>query len=147
MDVQAYHGVSGATHQTHVTNLSKAGYGMISLSVYGDPGDAQYAAVWVDRPMPQWSAIHGVDGNGYQAWFNTNVKAGYGAALVSATGSGGDAIFAAVMTKGVGAGWVAHHGLTQSQFNAANTSAMTGGLRPHSVTIYGDSASPLYAGV
>jgi hypothetical protein len=63
MDVQAYHGVSGATHQTHVTNLSKAGYGMISLSVYGDPGDAQYAAVWVDRPMPQWSAIHGVDGN------------------------------------------------------------------------------------
>ena len=92
MDVQAYHGVSGATHQTHVTNLSKAGYGMISLSVYGDPGDAQYAAVWVNRPMPQWSAIHGADGNAYQAWFNTNVNSGYGASLVSATGSGGDAM-------------------------------------------------------
>ena len=89
-------GVSATTHQTHVTNLSKANYGMISLSVYGDPGDAQYAAVWVNRPMPQWSAIHGVDGNAYQAWFNQNVKAGFGASLVSATGSGGDAIFAAV---------------------------------------------------
>ena len=52
MKFQAYHGVSAATHQTHVTNLSKAGYGMISLSVYGDPDDAQYAAVWVNRPMP-----------------------------------------------------------------------------------------------
>jgi CubicO group peptidase (beta-lactamase class C family) len=146
MNVQAYHGVSAATHQTQVTNLSKAGYGMISLSVYGDPGDAQYAAVWVDRPMATWSAIHGVDGDAYQAWFNTNVKAGYAASLVSATGSGGGAIFAAVMIKDVGAGWVAHHGLTQSQFNAANASAMTSGLRPHSVTIYGDSGSPLYAG-
>jgi CubicO group peptidase (beta-lactamase class C family) len=147
MEFQAYHGVNAATHQAHVTNLSKRGFGMISLSVYGEPGDAQYAAVWVNRPMPQWSAIHGVDGNGYQAWFNQNVKAGFGASLVSATGSGGDAIFAAVMTKGVGAGWVAHHGLTATQFKAVNDSAMTSGLRPHSVTIYGDSGSRLYAGV
>ena len=147
MNIQAYHGVSAAAHQAHVTNLSKAGYGMISLSVYGDPQDAQYAAVWVDRPMASWTAIHGVNGDGYQDWFNSKVKAGYAAALVSATGSGGDAIFAAVMTKGMGAGWVAHHGLTQSQFNAANTSAQSSGLRPHSVTIYGDASSPLYAGV
>src|SRR4051812_29484445 len=65
MNIQSYHGVSATTHQTQVTNLSKAGYGMISLSVYGDPGDAQYAAVWVDRPMASWSAIHGVSGDPY----------------------------------------------------------------------------------
>jgi hypothetical protein len=92
MEFQAYHGVNAATHQAHFNTLSKAGFGMISLSVYGDPGDAQYAAVWVNRPMPPWSAIHGVDGNAYQAWFNQNVKAGFGASLVSATGSCGDAI-------------------------------------------------------
>ena len=147
MNFQAYHGVNAATHQQHVTDLSKAGYSMISLSVYGDPGNAQYAAVWVNRPMPQWSAIHGVSGNDYQAWFNTNVKNGFGASLVSATGSGGSAIFAAVMTKGVGAGWSAHHGLNATQFKAVNDSAMNSGLRPHSVTIYGDAGSRLYAGV
>lgn len=147
MDVQAYHGVDATTHQAHVTKLSKAGFGMISLSVYGDPDDAQYAAVWVNRPMPSWVAIHGVRGDEYQKWFNANVKAGFGAALVSATGAGGDAIFAAVMAKGVADGWVAHHGLTQSQFNAVNASALKSGLKPHSVTIYGDGGAPLYAGV
>ena len=110
------------------------------------PDDAQYAAVWVNRPMPPWSAIHGVTGNAYQAWFNKNVKAGYGASLVSATGSGATR-FRRRDGKGVGAGWVAHHGLTATQFNAVNDSAMTSGLRPHSVTIYGDSGSRLYAGV
>src|ERR1700740_52111 len=43
---QAYHGVSSAEHQAKFNALSQQGYRMISLSVYGDPGSAQYAAVW-----------------------------------------------------------------------------------------------------
>ena len=41
---EAYHGVTAATHQTNFNRLSSQGYRMISLSVYGDPGDARYAA-------------------------------------------------------------------------------------------------------
>src|SRR5580693_9456842 len=68
---QAYHGVSAAQHQAYFTKLSGEGYGMISLSVYGDPGNALYAAVWVNRPMPAWVAVHGVSAADYQTWFNT----------------------------------------------------------------------------
>ena len=46
---QAYHGVTSTQHQTNFNNLSAQGFRMISLSVYGDPGDARYAAVWVQR--------------------------------------------------------------------------------------------------
>ena len=40
---EAYHGVTGAQHQTNFNRLSGQGYRMISLSVYGQPGDAHYA--------------------------------------------------------------------------------------------------------
>ncbi len=66
MAFQAYHGVSAAQHQAFFNKLSSEGYGMISLSVYGDPGNAPYAAVWVNRPMPGWVAVHGVNAAEYQ---------------------------------------------------------------------------------
>ena len=86
VEFQAYHGVSTAEHQARVTELSAQGYGMISLSVYGDPNDAQYAAVWVNRPMPRWEAVHGVNASEYQTWFNTWSAQGYASELVSAAG-------------------------------------------------------------
>jgi Bacterial tandem repeat domain 1 len=46
---KAYHGVKGDQHQANFDNLFAQGFRMISLSVYGDPGDARYAAVWVQR--------------------------------------------------------------------------------------------------
>ena len=67
---QAYHGVTAAQHQSNFNNFSGQGYRMISLSVYGDPGDARYAAVWVQRGGPAWVAVHGVDAAGYQSFFN-----------------------------------------------------------------------------
>ncbi|MDQ6774618.1 MAG: serine hydrolase [Actinomycetota bacterium] len=148
MQVQAYHGVNAATHQSNVTALSGKGFGMISLSVYGDPANPEYAAVWVDRPMPAWQAVHGVSPADYQSWFNTWSAKGYAVSLVSATGSSAaDCVFAAVMSEGVPAGWVAKHGLSEADFNAENDSAWKLGLRPRSVTVYGDGSQRAYAGV
>ena len=84
---QAYHGVTGAQHQIHFNTLSAQGCRMISLSVYGDPGDARYAAVWLQRGGAGWVAVHGVDGAGYQSFFNNWTAKGYVPVLVSATGS------------------------------------------------------------
>jgi CubicO group peptidase (beta-lactamase class C family) len=148
MHVQAYHGVSADTHQSNVTTFSGQGYGMISLSVYGDPSGPQYAAVWVDRPMAKWQAVHGVGPADYQSWVDTWYAKGYAVSLVSATGSSAsDCVFAAVMSKGVPAGWAAKHGLSAADFDAENASAWQNGLRPQSVTIYGDAAHRTYAGV
>ena len=60
MAFQAYHGVSAAQHQANFNKFFAEGYRIISLSVYGDPGNALYAAVWVQRAGPVWVAIHGV---------------------------------------------------------------------------------------
>ncbi|MBV8989147.1 MAG: serine hydrolase [Solirubrobacterales bacterium] len=147
MSFQAYHGVTAAQHQAYVTQLSGEGYGMISLSVYGEPNDGLYAAVWVDRPMPKWEAVHGIGAAEYQAWFNTWESKGYASLLVSATGSGSNAIFAAVMIQGVSGSWVARHNLSAADFAAQNASAHSSNMIPICVSIYGDPGSPTYAGI
>jgi Polyglycine hydrolase-like, structural repeat len=72
-----YYGVDSATHQDYFNSLSPLGYRMISLSSYGSPSAAQYAAVWVQRPGPLYWAIHGADGPNYQKWFDTHSAEGY----------------------------------------------------------------------
>ncbi len=147
METQAYIGVTAAQHQANVTRLTADGYGMISLSVYGDPAEAQYAAVWVNRPMAKWAEIHGVSATAYQDWFNSMAAQGYASALVSVTGSGTGAIFAAVMTAGVTGGWTARHNMSAADFATQNATARACGQLPVCVSVYGDPGSPAYAGV
>ena len=150
---QAYHGVTGAQHQTHFNTLSTQGYRMISLSVYGDPGNARYAAVWVQRPGPGWVAVHGVDSAGYQAFFNTQTALGFVPVLVSATGGSNNAIFAAVFEQGIAGAWVARHGLTSGlathvgTFQYQDAAAVAAKMILRSVTIYGTGADRRYAAI
>ncbi len=153
MAVQAYHGVTGAEHQASFNKLSGLGYRMISLSVYGEPGDARYAAVWVVRSGPAWVAVHGVDAAGYQTFFNTHTAQGYAPVLVSATGASANAIFAAVFEQGVAGPWVARHGLTSGlptqvgTFQYQNRAAADARLVLRSVAIYGTAGDQRYAAV
>ena len=150
---QAYHGVTAAQHQTNFNNLTPQGYRMISLSVYGDPGNARYAAVWVQRPGPGWVAVHGVDSAGYQAFFNTQTALGFVPVLVSATGASNDAIFAAVFEKGIAGAWVARHGMTSGPathvgtFQYQDAAAVAAKMILRSVTIYGTAADRRYAAI
>jgi CubicO group peptidase (beta-lactamase class C family) len=147
VEFQAYHGASAAQHQAYFNKLSAEGYGMISLSVYGDPGNALYAAVWVNRPMPGWVAVHGINATDYQNWFNTWTAKGYASELVTATGSGSSAVFAAVMTQGVTGAWTARHNLSAADFASQNSAAQSANMIPVCVSIYGDPGSPVYAGI
>src|SRR6516164_7346799 len=144
---QAYHGVTGAQHQANFNNLSAQGYRMISLSVYGDPGNPLYAAVWVQRSGPAWEAVHGVDSAGYQSFFNTWTAKGYVPVLVSATGAINNAIFAAVFEQGITGPWFARHGMPSGHATNAGTFqnesavAAAGKMILRSVAIYGSVAS------
>ena len=151
MAFEAYHGVTGADHQTRFNKLSAAGFRMISLSVHGD-AQPRYSAVWVQRGGSGWVAVHGVDAAGYQQWFNTWTARGYAPVLVSATGTAQKAVFAAVMEQGVGGHWEARHGLTSGPdtnpgtFEYQNKAARAAGLIPRSVAIYGTASARRYAG-
>jgi CubicO group peptidase (beta-lactamase class C family) len=153
MAFQAYHGVTGAQHQTNFNNLSAQGYRMISLSVYGDPHDGRYAAVWVQRAGPAWVAVHGVDSAGYQSFFNNWTAKGFVPVIVSATGAVNNAIFAAVFEQGIGGAWLARHGMTSGPDANANTfqhfvkTAADSKLMVRSVAIYGTASDRRYAAV
>src|SRR5262245_59457461 len=150
---QAYHGVTGAQHQTNFNSLSSQGYRMISLSVYGDPGDARYAAVWVRRGGAGWVAIHGVDSAGYQSFFNNWTAKGYVPVLVSATGAGSNAIFAAVFEQGIAGAWMARHDMMSGPesnagtFQNFNKNARGNKMILRSVAIYGPATDRRYAAV
>jgi CubicO group peptidase (beta-lactamase class C family) len=148
---RAYHNANAAQHQAWVNTLAPEGYNPISLSVYGDPSNALYAAVWVQGPSPAWLALHNVDGAGYQNWINTQVEPqGYRVAIVSVTGSGNNLVFAALAIKD-GAGWVARHGMTDGDGSDPNSfvswqnTALGNGMILTSVAIYGSPAARTYA--
>ncbi len=150
---QAYHGVTGAQHQTNFNNLVAQGYRMISLSVYGDSGSPLYAAVWVQRGGAAWVAVHGVDSNGYQSFFNTWTAKGYVPVLVTATGTFSNAIFAAVFEQGITGPWFARHGMPSGPaanagtFQNENAVAAAGKMILRSVAIYGTATDRRYAAV
>jgi CubicO group peptidase (beta-lactamase class C family) len=150
---QAYHGVTAAQHQTNFNKWSAQGYRMISLSVYGDPSNPLYAAVWVQRAGPAWVAIHGVDAAGYQSFFDNWTAKGFVPVIVSASGPVGSAIFAAVFEQGISGTWLARHGMTSGPETNAGTfqsflaSAAAQRLILRSVTIYGAPNGRRYAAV
>lgn len=150
---EAYHGVTGAQHQTNFNRLSGQGYRMISVSVYGDPGDARYAAVWVQRGGAAWVAVHGVDSAGYQSFFNNWTAKGYVPVLVSATGRSDNAIFAAVFEQGIAGAWSARHGMTSGPeanvgtFQQQNAAARAAKMILRSVAIYGTANDRRYAAI
>ena len=86
--LEAYHGRTSQQHQQAFDRLSRQGYRMIALDVYGDPSNARYNAVWVKRPGGGYVAFHGVADADYQGRFNQAVASGHAPVLVAATGSG-----------------------------------------------------------
>lgn len=143
----AYHGVNSNQHQAHFDNLSKKGYRMISLSVYGGVSSPAYAAVWVKRSGPAYVATHGINAAQYQAFFNTWSKKGYVPVLISATGTASNAVFAAVFEKLDYSTWIARHDISETAFNKENENARKNNLILKTCTIYGSASAKRYAGV
>ena len=150
---EAYHGLTGAQHQSKFNSLSAQGFRIISLSVYGDPDDPRYAAVWIQRPGPAWVAVHGVDSAGYQSFFNNSTAQGYVPVLVSATGAISNAKFAAVFEQGIVGAWFARHGMPSGPeanagtFQNLNKTAKNQKMILRSVAIYGTASDHRYAAV
>jgi CubicO group peptidase (beta-lactamase class C family) len=149
----SYYGVTGSQHQSNFNLLSGKGYGMISVSVYGDPADPRYAAVWLQGPGPARVAIHGVDKAGYQAFVDTSKAKGYVPTVVSATGSAQNAVFAAIAEQGINRAWIAHHDMVAGDEKTAGTlqnynlAASQQKMVLFSVAIYGTPTDRRYAAI
>jgi CubicO group peptidase (beta-lactamase class C family) len=152
MDFVAYHDRTGADHQAHFNMLYPQGYRMISLSVY-QRSSPLYAAVWVRRDGPDWSAVHGVDAAGYQAAFDAAAAAGFHPVILSAAGPSANPVFAGVFEQRPGPIPLTRFGLTSGDKADAGTiqhwdeQAHTNGWIMTCGAVYGDAANPAYAGI
>ncbi|KAM0432368.1 hypothetical protein ACHAPT_004910 [Fusarium lateritium] len=95
--VETYCSVDGATHAQKSKTLKADGYRIVSLSSYGSPKNASYAAIWIQEEGPSFETIHGADEATYNTWLKTWKSKGYVSTQVSATGPSESAVFAGVM--------------------------------------------------
>ena len=148
----AYHGLSGAEHQQRVEILAQQGYRPISLGVSGDPPFSVYSAVWVQRPGPNWWAVHNLSASQYQAKFDELVAQGYAPVLLSVAGPVATATFVALFEQGISVPWFARHGLRWDPESDPDTivhenaRAMREGFIPRSLAVYGTPGDRRFAG-
>jgi len=81
---QARHGLSAADYQATFDSLVAQGFRLTSISGYAETGQARYAAIWEQRPGPDWQARHGLSRQQYQQAFDEMAAQGY--ALVQVSG-------------------------------------------------------------
>jgi len=144
---EAYHGVTAAVHQANFTRLSQKKFRPISISVYGDPPNVHYAAVWVDRPGPAFAAVHGLNAHDYQAAFESWRNKGYAPTIVAATGAANNPVYAAVFEHGVQGAWRARHGMTGAEFDNEVKAAANAQQKLRWAAIYGAANDPRYIAV
>ena len=144
---QFYYGVTTDQHQINYNTLSTAGYRIISLSVYGQPPNHRYAAVWVQRSGPSYYAIQEATSTAYQSFFDTHALNGYVSTIVTVTGPSSAPIFAGVMEQNGVTNWYHRCGLTTSQYTTELQNAQANRYILKSFTEYGSSSDRQYCGV
>ncbi|MBC7894196.1 MAG: serine hydrolase [Cytophagaceae bacterium] len=153
MNWTAYHDLTSAEHQARFVSLYTLGWRMITLSVYGARGNEQYAAVWVERGGPGWSAVHGIDAAGYQLAFNNAAASGLRPVLLSVTGPANDPVFAGTFEQTSLPIPLTRFGLVRGAVTDPATidhwtdQARQNGWYPTSLSIYGNAADQRYAGI
>ena len=152
MDFVAYHDRTGADHQAQFNTLYPLGYRIISLSVY-QPASPLYAAVWVRRAGPDWSAVHGLDSAQYQAAFDRAAAHGAHPTILTVAGSASNPIFAGVFEQRPGPVPLTRFGLISGAVSDPNSiqhwddQAHQNGWRMTAGAVYGDPGSPRFAGI
>ncbi|WP_433498066.1 hypothetical protein ACQP1K_24640 [Sphaerimonospora sp. CA-214678] len=156
---RAYHGLDflGSYNRTKSYQGNKA-LRPVALSVGLQQSQKRYAAFWDNRPGPAWLE-RVVPASGYQKLFDTltepetelneggNImRPSYQPTVVSATGSGSGAEFAAIFEKRPGR-FFARHDINTAGLRAANSQARRDGYIPVSVNVYGTPSAPRYVAV
>lgn len=155
MDVIAYHNKTAAEHKGFRDTYLPKGFKYTTLSVYGDPANPLYAGVLISGFAPNAQVeFHGMAGSDWQNTFNTQLKAGRGPVIVTATGPIASATYAAVFETMASVPYT-QTGLSASAFDTLNqqaqTSGGTGNPVPNTILSwtgsFGTADDPRYIGI
>jgi hypothetical protein len=144
---QARHGLTSEQYQTTFDNLVRQGFRLTNVSGYAIGGEARYAAIWEQRPGPEWQARHGMTRAQYQETFDNLARQGFVLRQVSGFRVNVDVLFAAIWEKESGIAWEAHHGLTSSAYQKTFDRLAAAGFRLAWVSGYSDTGIARYAAV
>lgn len=144
---QARHGMGAAQYQQTFTDLVAQGYRLVRVSGYSDAGRDRYAAIWEQRPGPEWHARHGLTPDQYQQSFTELTTQGFRLVDVSGYTSGGQERYAAVWERGSGLAWQARHGLTAVQYQQVFDQLVEQGFRLVRISAHTVGGEDRFAGI
>jgi hypothetical protein len=118
-DFIARHGLTSAQYQSAFNQYVSQGYQLSHVDGYATSQGMRYAAIWNRANGSKWVARHDMNAGSYQSFFDQYTSEGYKPTDISAAGMGNNSgTFAAVWGPTSG-NWVARHGLTSAQYQAA----------------------------
>ena len=125
----ARHGLTAEQYQEAFNDyVGNHGMQLIDVSGYGT-AQPLYAALWVKSATPPaWQARHGLTASDYQTTFNQLTAQGYYPVLVNGYATAAGPRFACIFQQGATGPWVASHGLTAAQYQAAFDQYLGAGL-------------------
>jgi hypothetical protein len=145
---QARHGLTSAEYQATFNDLTSKGYRLNWVSGYGLwDNAAHYACIFEKKPSPAWVARHGLTSAGYQTAFDQYTSQGYRPVLVNGYTVNGVDYYAAIWDKSSGGAWVARHGLSSQDYQAAFNQWTSQGYRLKHVSGYSVDNTARYAAI
>src|SRR5215469_7604729 len=144
----ARHGLTAQEYQEAFNDyVGNHGMQLMDVSGYGT-STPQYAAFWVKTASPPaWQARHGLTAADYQSTFNQLTAEGYHPVLVNGYATAAGPRFACIFQQGATGPWVARHGLTAAQYQAAFDQFTGEGYVLDWVSGYFDGSQDLYAAI
>ncbi len=143
----AYYGLSSSDYQKYFDLHLANGFRLKKVSGYELSGSARFAAVWERVSGPAWVARHNMTSSSYQTHFNTYTSQGYRLQWVSGYTVGGTTFYAAIWDKAAGGAWVAHHGMTSSDYQTKFNTYVGQGYRLKMVNGYNVAGSARFAAI
>ncbi|HTA44845.1 MAG TPA: serine hydrolase [Bryobacteraceae bacterium] len=144
----ARHGLTAEQYQEAFNDyVGNQGMQLTDVSGYGSAVPL-YAALWVKTASPPaWQARHGLTASDYQTTFNQLTAQGYHPVLVNGYATAAGPRFACIFEQGATGPWVAQHGLTAAQYQAAFDGYLGQGYALDWVSGYFDGSQDLYAAI
>ena len=116
----------------------------VAVSVVAPGGTPRYTALWEQRAVGAWQLRSTIPLSQYQAWVETEAKAGRKLAYVDAYVRSGVPSFSAITTS-KSTLRLARHNLTSAQLQTEFDSALKRGWQTHAITAYPTGAGVRYA--
>jgi hypothetical protein len=144
----ARHGLTPEKYQEAFNDyVGNHGMQLMDVSGYGTSSPL-FAALWVKTASsPPWQARHGLTAADYQTTFDLLTSQGYHPVLVNGYATAGGPRFACIFHQGAADPWVARHGLTSAQYQAAFNQFVSEGYLLDWVSGYFDGTQDLYAAI